>query len=87
MDGTVTFVVPHGEIRRILSELLGINVASALGLLLTNDQSQVDVRCAVAGFSAKNGIMTPNQFALDTAVVLATGEGTVTLRMKGSILR
>ena len=79
-DGTVTFVVPHGEIRRTFAEFLGINVASALGLLLTNDQSRVDVRCAVAGFSAKNGIMTLNQFAFDTPVVLATGEGTVDLK-------
>ena len=79
-DGTVTFVVPHGEIRKTFAELLGINVASALGLLLTNDQSQIDVHCAVAGFSAKNGIMTLNQFAFDTPVVLASGEGTVDLR-------
>jgi hypothetical protein len=79
-DGTVTFVVPHGEIRQTFAELLGINVASALGLLLTNDQSQVDVRCAVAGFSSKNGIMTLDHFALDTPVVLASGEGTVDLK-------
>ena len=79
-DGTATFVVPHGQIRRTFAELLGVNVASALGLLLTNDKSEVDVRCAVAGFSAKNGIMTLNQFAFDTPVVLASGEGTIDLR-------
>jgi uncharacterized protein involved in outer membrane biogenesis len=79
-DGTVTFVVPRGKIRQSFAELLGINVASALGLLLTNDQSEVDVRCAVAGFSAKQGIMKLEQFAFDTPVVLATGEGTVDLR-------
>ena len=79
-DGTVTFVIPHGEIRQAFAELLGINVASALGLLLAKDQSQIDVRCAVAGFTAKNGIMTLNQFAFDTPVVLATGEGTINLR-------
>ena len=79
-DGTATLVVPHGEMRRAFAELLGINVASALGLLLTNDQSQADVRCAVAGFSAKNGTLTLNQFAFDTPVVLASGEGTVDLK-------
>jgi hypothetical protein len=79
-DGTATVVVPHGEIRQAFAELLGINVASALGLLLTNDQSKIDVHCAVAGFTAKNGVMTLNQFAFDTPVVLASGEGTVDLR-------
>jgi uncharacterized protein involved in outer membrane biogenesis len=78
-DGTVTFVVPHGQVRRTFAELLGVNVASALGLLLTNDTSEVDVRCAVAAFSAKKGIMTLNQFAFDTPVVLASGEGTIDL--------
>jgi hypothetical protein len=72
--------VPHGQIRQTFAELLGINVASALGLLITGDQSQVDVRCMVAGFQAKNGILQMNQFVFDTPVVLATGEGTLDLR-------
>ena len=79
-NGTVIWVVPHGEIRQTFAELLGINVTSALGLLLTNDKSQVDVHCAVAGFSASNGILTLDQFAMDTPIVLASGEGTVDLR-------
>src|SRR5258705_5040920 len=68
-DGTVTFVVPNGQIRRAFAELMGINVASALGLLLTKDQSQVEVHCAVADFSAKNGVMGLRQFVFDTPVV------------------
>jgi len=79
-DGVVTFVVPNGQIRRSFAELMGINVASALGLLLTNDQSQIDVHCAVADFSAKNGVLALRQFAFDTPVVSATGEGTVDLK-------
>ncbi|HYK81227.1 MAG TPA: AsmA family protein [Micropepsaceae bacterium] len=79
-DGTMTFVVPNGQVRRSLAELLGINVASALGLLLTKDQSQVDVHCAVADFSAKNGVMALRQFVFDTPVVMATGEGNVDLK-------
>jgi len=79
-DGTVTFVVPNGQVRRSFAELLGINVASALGLLLTNDQSQVDVHCAVADFGAKNGVMALRQFVFDTPVVMATGEGNVDLK-------
>ena len=79
-DGTVTFVVPNGQVRRSFAELMGINVASALGLLLTNDQSQTDVHCAVADFSAKNGIMALRQFVFDTPVVMATGEGNVDLK-------
>jgi len=76
-DGTLSLVVPRGAVRQAFAELLGINVASALGLLLTNDKSQTDVRCAVANFSAKNGTMWLDQFVFDTDVVTASGEGTV----------
>ena len=79
-DGTLSFVVPHGAVRQAFAELLGINVASALGLLLTNDKSQTDVRCAVANFSAKNGTMQLNQLVFDTDVVTTSGEGTVDLK-------
>jgi len=79
-NGALTFVVPHGQVRQAFAELLGINVASALGLLLTGDQSQTDVHCAVADFAAKNGVMALRQFVFDTPVVMATGEGTVDLK-------
>ena len=79
-DGAVTFVVPNGEVRQAFAELLGINVTSALGLLLTKDQSEIAVRCAVADFSAKNGVMALRQFVFDSPVVIATGEGTVDLK-------
>jgi uncharacterized protein involved in outer membrane biogenesis len=79
-EGNVTFVVPHGEIRQAFAELLGINVSGALGLLLSGDETKVDVHCAVASFSTHNGIMSLSQFAFDTPVVLATAKGTVDLK-------
>jgi uncharacterized protein involved in outer membrane biogenesis len=82
-SGAVTFVVPHGQVRQTFAELLGINVASALGLMLAKDQSQTDVKCAVADFSTKNGVMALRQFVFDTPVVVATGEGTVDLAITG----
>jgi uncharacterized protein involved in outer membrane biogenesis len=79
-DGTFAVVVPHGQIRKAFAELLGINVASALGLFLSNDQSQTDVRCAVAQFTVKDGVMRLDQLVFDTGVVMATGEGVVNLK-------
>ena len=79
-NGNVTLVVPHGEIRQAFAELLGINVANGLGLLLTGDQSKVDVRCAVANFTAKDGMLRANNIVFDTDVVLASGAGYVNLK-------
>jgi uncharacterized protein involved in outer membrane biogenesis len=78
-NGEVLAVVPGGEIREAFAELLGINVVKGLGLLLAKDQSKTDLRCAVAHFQAKDGVLTANQIVFDTEPVLGTGRGSINL--------
>lgn len=78
-DGEVLAVVPGGEIREAFAELLGVNVIKGLGLLLSKDQSKTEVRCAVAHFQAKDGVLTANRIVFDTGPVLGTGKGTIDL--------
>lgn len=78
-DGEVLVVAPGGEIREAFAELLGINVVKGLGLLLAKDQSKTDLRCAVAHFQAKDGVLTANRIVFDTEPVLGTGEGSINL--------
>jgi hypothetical protein len=54
-DGTFVVVVSQGQIRQAFAELLGINIARAL---LMDNRQQTDVRCAVAEFSARDGVLT-----------------------------
>ncbi len=86
-NGVVSVVVPRGHVRKAFAELLGINATRGLFLLLTNDHSETDVRCAVADFSASNGILTSRRIVFDTDVVLAQGAGTVNLRTERLNLR
>ncbi len=79
-NGVITVVIPHGQIRQSLAELLGINATKGLFLLLANSNDQTPVRCAVADFHAQNGILTANRIVLDTGVVLALGKGQVNLK-------
>jgi uncharacterized protein involved in outer membrane biogenesis len=79
-NGALTVVAPHGEIRRTLAELMGVDVIKGLGLYLSNDQSETGVRCAVADFQVSGGVLTARNLVLDTNPVLATGKGTVDLR-------
>jgi uncharacterized protein involved in outer membrane biogenesis len=79
-DGTVTTVVPHGEIREAFAELTGINVARGLGLLLTKNQQKADIRCGVADFSSRDGELASQNIVIDTQNVRITGKGTVNLR-------
>ena len=79
-NGQVTLVSPKGEIRQAFAELLGVNASKGLILLLSKDNRETSVRCAVADFSVKDGIMTSNQIVADTGVVLAKGKGTIDLQ-------
>ena len=78
-DGQVSLVVPRGEIRRAFAELLGVNVTKGLGLLLTHDTEKTDIRCAVADFRARDGLLSAESVVFDPGVVVASGGGTVNL--------
>jgi hypothetical protein len=79
-DGSITSVIPHGEMRAAFSELTGINVARGLGLLLTKNQEQADIRCAVADFESHQGVLAARNIVVDTQNMRITGKGTIDLR-------
>jgi len=86
-NGEVALAIPSGQIRQSLAELMGINVTKGLFLLLTKNERETPLRCAVADFRAQNGVLTTQQFVLDTGVVLANGRGVVDMRNETIDLR
>ena len=78
-DGTLSIVVPHGQIEQAFAEFAGINVARGLGLLLSKNQQHTDLRCGIADFDAHDGIAKVRQVVFDTQVVIITGLGDVNL--------
>ncbi len=78
-NGHITIVLPGGQMRRSLAELMGVNVVPGLFQLLSKDPKTTPLRCAVADFSVRRGVMSVRQFVLDTGVVLADGQGTINL--------
>lgn len=79
-DGQITVVVPRGRVRRAFAELAGVNVLPGLLQLLSGDQSESNLRCAVADFRVSNGIATSRTLVADTDVVLIRGGGSFSLR-------
>jgi len=79
-NGEAVLVTPSGEIREAFAELTGINVTRGLGLLLSDDQSTIAVRCGVASFRVENGIARARSMVIDTETVLIRGNGHVSLR-------
>jgi hypothetical protein len=79
-NGSLTFVIPHGEMRKAFAELLGINLLNGGVALLTGDQTQTGIRCAVADFQARDGVFNARNILLDTDVERGSGRGDIDLR-------
>ncbi|MFN3515060.1 MAG: AsmA family protein [Phenylobacterium sp.] len=86
-DGQAVVVIPGGEIREAFAELLGINVVRGLGLLLSKDQSRTEIRCAVAHFQVRDGVLQAERIVFDTGPVLGAGSGSIDLGRERIALR
>jgi uncharacterized protein involved in outer membrane biogenesis len=81
-DGAVTLVVPNGAVRQTFAELMGIDATRGLYLLLTKSQKDTPIRCAVADFQARRGVLDLDRGVFDTGVVTVNGSGDVDLRQE-----
>jgi uncharacterized protein involved in outer membrane biogenesis len=79
-DGQITLVIPHGVIRQAFAELLGIDATKGLFMLLAKNNHQTDVRCAVADFRVRDGLVQAQQILFDTGVVQVLGKGDINLK-------
>jgi hypothetical protein len=86
-NGSVTIIVPSGAIRQTFAELMGIDATRGLYLLLTKSQKETPIRCAVADFQARHGILDLDRGILDTGVVTVNADGDVDLRQEKLNLR
>jgi len=78
-EGDITLVIPQGEMREAFAELTGIDLARGLGLILTKNERNTEVRCGVANFNAGGGDLKATTLVIDTTHVLVTGQGDINL--------
>lgn len=78
-DGQAGFSMSGGQISNLLLEIVGIDGAEIIKLLFGGDKT-VAVRCMVADFNVKNGLMTTDVFVIDTTDTNISGDGTINLR-------
>jgi len=77
-NGTLTAVLPHGEMRASLAQATDLDLSAALGLARKSDK-RTDIRCGVASFDAHDGVFTARTMVIDTDKVLITGRGALHL--------
>ena len=78
-NGKIGFFMDGGGISKFMMELVAMDVWGVAKVKLQGDKP-VEVRCAVADFSVKDGVMSTNAFLFDTAVVKIEGGGTINLK-------
>lgn len=79
-NGELAVVMPGGTMRQSFAELMGIDATKGLFQLLTKDKHETEVRCAVATFAIKDGVMQAQTIVFDTGVVLVNGKGSINLK-------
>lgn len=85
-NGSLGAYMDGGRISRFMMELVALDLWDAARLKLGGDEA-IDIRCALADFTVKNGVMSTNAFVFDTSVVLVEGAGTVNLRNEAMDLK
>jgi len=77
-NGNVGLAVGGGQLSLFLVELMGIDLAETVGILLTKDKP-ADIRCIVGDFALENGKMTARTAVADTTDTIFTGSGSIDL--------
>jgi AsmA family protein len=77
-DGSVGLIAGGGQLSLLFVEFAGLDLAESLGLLISKDRP-VDIRCGVADYKIKQGVMTTDAFVIDTEDTIFRGEGAIDL--------
>jgi AsmA protein len=85
-DGKIGVFMDGGRISRLMMELVALDLWDVAALKLKGDE-QIPIRCAIADFAVKQGLMQTNAFVVDTSVVRVDGGGVVNLKNEQMDLR
>jgi len=77
-SGKVGLVVANGEISKMMMEKAGLHLWEMLVLKVSGDKL-VKLRCGVADFSVKGGVMHADALIFDTEVTTIVGTGSIDL--------
>ncbi|MBL8660873.1 MAG: AsmA family protein [Rhodospirillales bacterium] len=80
-NGEMVFAIDEGQVSGLLLELLGLDIAESLGLVVTEDDEDtpVPIRCALGNLPVHEGTVDLKTFIVDTADTLIKAEGSIGL--------
>ncbi|MEO9136544.1 MAG: AsmA family protein [Casimicrobiaceae bacterium] len=78
-NGEAAIAMRGGEMSTLQLVLTNLDLASAVSLLITGDQT-AEINCAVAAVHATRGIVVPDLMVVDTSAELIHGQGSIDFR-------
>jgi uncharacterized protein involved in outer membrane biogenesis len=78
-NGRIAVAIPPGQINKGVAELMGVNVVPGLFEFLSKSPKQTGLKCAVADFDVRGGVLTARSLVLDTDPVVTDGAGRINL--------
>jgi AsmA protein len=78
-NGKVGLFIDDGQISKFMMELAALDLWDVARLKLKGDEP-VKIRCAIADFGVKDGLMQANALVFDTEVVNVGGSGSINLK-------
>lgn len=85
-NGSIGLGMEGGQLSNLIVEILGLDVAQSLGFLLAGDEP-VPIRCVIADFGVKGGLMKSNAIVIDTKDTQVHGKGTLNLKTEAMDIR
>jgi AsmA protein len=80
-SGKLGLVVEGGQISKLMMEKAGLHLFEIMSLNLTGDRL-IKLRCAVADFDVKQGVMRADALVFDTQVTTLIGTGFIDLKQE-----
>lgn len=79
LNGKMSFYIKSGRLSHLIVEVLGLDIAQSLGVLLKGDQS-LPLECAVVNLDAKQGYLSSKLSLFDTPVTTVVLSGGADLK-------
>jgi len=76
-DGDMTLVMTGGQMSALLVELVGIDLAEALGIEAADNTKQYPIRCMVFDSAMQKGVLSTKTFVIDTTDTNITASASV----------
>jgi uncharacterized protein involved in outer membrane biogenesis len=78
-DGRAAIVSNHGTIKATVADVLGQDLGGTIQQAILHPSEREPLRCLVADFRARSGILTPDPLAIDTGNAIGHGSGRINL--------